>query len=344
MKGKFVLFVTIISMISSTIVFSNGHGPPPHYFNELYFENEFWILELFTLDFENLDGWYLTTVNDTAYFMDGINPAEDYILITPGYGYLESPLSINKNGDWLCLYNLNDEQVDELIFGNMYNAIISASLPGQSICVLYDDGFIHYLDNSPTLGQPNDYEDAQGTIEGNVLDASGSPLINIEINYHWSTVYTNSNGYFSFDNIAVMAELQVVYNAMILDHFVIQNWPDSTVTLAINIKDPLLIEENEIAFNYQLDQNYPNPFNPSTKIKYQIPEISFVTIKIYDVLGNEIETLVNEEKNAGIYEIEFDASSLTGSVSAIGGYASGIYFYQLKAGSYIETKKMLLIK
>ena len=96
--------------------------------------------------------------------------------------------------------------------------------------------------------------------------------------------------------------------------------------------------------NYFLLQNYPNPFNPITTIKYQIPEISFVTLRIYDVLGNEIETLVNEEKNAGIYEIEFNASSLTSSVSAIGGYASGVYFYQLKAGSYIETKKMLLIK
>jgi len=87
-----------------------------------------------------------------------------------------------------------------------------------------------------------------------------------------------------------------------------------------------------------LHQSYPNPFNPSTTIRYEIPERSFVTIKIYDVLGNEISTLVNEEQPAGTYEVEFNTSS------GIRDLVSGIYFYQLNAGSYIETKKMLLLK
>jgi photosystem II stability/assembly factor-like uncharacterized protein len=85
---------------------------------------------------------------------------------------------------------------------------------------------------------------------------------------------------------------------------------------------------------YKLHQNYPNPFNPNTTIKYQIPEISFVTIKVYDVLGKEVATLVNEEKPAGNYDIEFDGEGIT----------SGIYFYQLQAGSFVETKKMIMIK
>ena len=85
---------------------------------------------------------------------------------------------------------------------------------------------------------------------------------------------------------------------------------------------------------YSLEQNYPNPFNPSTTIKYQIPELSFVTIKVYDVLGNEITTLVNEEKPAGNFEVEFNASNLT----------SGIYFYRIQAGDFVETKKMVLMK
>ena len=87
--------------------------------------------------------------------------------------------------------------------------------------------------------------------------------------------------------------------------------------------------------DFRLMQNYPNPFNPATKILYKIPEKSFVTLKIYDVLGNEITTLVNEEKPNGSYEIEF---------STIVGYASSIYFYQLKAGNYLETKKMVLLR
>ena len=85
---------------------------------------------------------------------------------------------------------------------------------------------------------------------------------------------------------------------------------------------------------YVLQQNYPNPFNPSTTIIYQIPELSFVTLKVYDVLGNEITSLVNEEKSAGSYEVEFNASELS----------SGIYFYQLKLGKSIQTRKMILTK
>ncbi|MBE0569982.1 MAG: T9SS type A sorting domain-containing protein [Ignavibacteriaceae bacterium] len=85
---------------------------------------------------------------------------------------------------------------------------------------------------------------------------------------------------------------------------------------------------------FVLYQNYPNPFNPSTVISYQLPLSSDVTLKVYDVLGNEVATLVNEEKQAGVYEVEFDGSSL----------ASGMYLYKLQAGSFIETKKMILTK
>jgi hypothetical protein len=85
---------------------------------------------------------------------------------------------------------------------------------------------------------------------------------------------------------------------------------------------------------FLLSQNYPNPFNPKTKIKYQIAKISFVTIKVYDVLGSEVATLVNEEKPAGSYDVEFIGDELP----------SGIYFYQLEAGNFIETKKMVLLK
>jgi hypothetical protein len=83
-----------------------------------------------------------------------------------------------------------------------------------------------------------------------------------------------------------------------------------------------------------LFQNYPNPFNPTTTIKYSIPELSFVTLKVYDVLGSEIITLVNEEKPIGTHTIEFGASNLP----------SGIYFYQLQTPNFTQTKKMILLK
>jgi len=95
------------------------------------------------------------------------------------------------------------------------------------------------------------------------------------------------------------------------------------------------VENDELVpAEFSLEQNYPNPFNPSTSIKYQVSSISQVTLKVYDVLGNEFATLVNEEKPAGVYEVEFDASKLS----------SGVYFYKLNVGSFNEIKKMVLTK
>ncbi len=100
------------------------------------------------------------------------------------------------------------------------------------------------------------------------------------------------------------------------------------------VDDPTSVEDEGLPTSYALDQNYPNPFNPSTKIKYSIPQQSFVSLKIYDILGNEVSTLVNENKSAGFYEASWNAANIS----------SGIYFYTIKAGSFAETKKMMLIK
>jgi hypothetical protein len=88
------------------------------------------------------------------------------------------------------------------------------------------------------------------------------------------------------------------------------------------------------SFTFKLEQNYPNPFNPTTTLKFTTGKFSFVTLKVYDILGNEVTTLVNEEKQPGNYRVEFNASGLT----------SGIYFYKIKAGNFVRTGKMLLLK
>ena len=107
-------------------------------------------------------------------------------------------------------------------------------------------------------------------------------------------------------------------------------------------------ENHSLVEKFELIQNYPNPFNPITKLKFSIPTLPFnsslhqeegnrerfVTLKVYDVLGNIVATLVDEEKAAGNYEIEFDASKLS----------SGVYFYQLKSGALVSSKKMVLLK
>jgi len=95
---------------------------------------------------------------------------------------------------------------------------------------------------------------------------------------------------------------------------------------------------------YELFDNYPNPFNPLTKIVYQIPEKGNVTLKVYDMLGKEVTTLVEEYRNEGRYEVEFSAIGGSASGGDAGNLASGIYIYQLRVNNYIATKKMILMK
>jgi hypothetical protein len=115
------------------------------------------------------------------------------------------------------------------------------------------------------------------------------------------------------------------------------NHNDGTIsgaTWVISVVLPVEQTINGIPEAFSLDQNYPNPFNPSTKISWQSPIGSHQTLKVYDVLGNEVTTLVNEEKPAGSYEVNWDASNLS----------TGVYFYRLQAGSFSETKKMTLLR
>lgn len=112
--------------------------------------------------------------------------------------------------------------------------------------------------------------------------------------------------------------------------------------LETKLTDEILVSvdnENLNPVSFSLEQNYPNPFNPSTVISYHLPVNSDVTLKVYDILGNEVVTLVNEYKTAGRYEVEFNVT-----YESIRAIASGIYFYQLRAGDYTQTKKMVLLR
>lgn len=100
------------------------------------------------------------------------------------------------------------------------------------------------------------------------------------------------------------------------------------------------VDVNGLPVEFALYQNYPNPFNPSTIISFSIPKAEFVTLKIYDILGNEVKTLVNEQKEAGVYKVEFSAGS-SGNASKL---SSGVYFYKLFAGEFSFVKKLILAK
>ena len=125
--------------------------------------------------------------------------------------------------------------------------------------------------------------------------------------------------------------------------------PDNIILDDAFINDP---RDLTIPENFELGQNFPNPFNSSTSIIFQAKKRSKVTIKVFDLLGNEAAVIFNKEVEAGKYSISFDASSLASGVSAKGGYASGVYFYRMLAvdtepsstQNFVETKKMILLK
>jgi photosystem II stability/assembly factor-like uncharacterized protein len=93
-------------------------------------------------------------------------------------------------------------------------------------------------------------------------------------------------------------------------------------------------DDHDFMKDYSLEQNFPNPFNPSTLIRYKVPKVSNVSLKVFDMLGREVSTLVNEQKLPGKYEVKFDGSKLS----------SGVYLYKLQAGDFVQTKKLILIK
>jgi len=145
---------------------------------------------------------------------------------------------------------------------------------------------------------------------------------------YYATLDSGLVGYWRFD---ALEDLGVNSDGAddIRDFSILHNHGDTEGSPLITF-----IDETHKINNYSLVQNYPNPFNPNTRIRYSVPSISQVSLKIYNVLGKEIEIIVDEEKEAGTYEVNWNAANLP----------SGVYFYRIQSGSFVETKKMLLMK
>jgi|CZKP01.1.fsa_nt_gi glycosidase len=159
----------------------------------------------------------------------------------------------------------------------------------------------------------------------NFSSSSASITINFAGNIHDSTVYLNDLINDTSMRVSVSGLNSFTFNLAGLQAKVYSLQQYSTTSVAGVLP---------AVYNFQLSQNYPNPFNPSTSIRYSIPERSMVTLKIYDITGRELITLLNGEINAGNYEINFNASRLS----------SGVYFYILRSNTFVSTKKMLLLK
>jgi hypothetical protein len=237
---------------------------------------------------------------------------------------------------YFLIIDIADPYNPDIIYSELNTTITSFTILNQLLIAMEAGGEpgIHIYDISqPSLPEEKGYYECNGWIRGAYT------------NYCYYVPYLPPN----YDQL-IMLDISDVTNPKLGGYYVssdidfksgftsisgnrIYHSNLNRVYLLVNDLISSVDEYDEIK-SFKLEQNYPNPFNPTTKIEFRIADFGFVSLKVYDVLGNEIATLVNEEKPAGEYEVEFDGSRLP----------TGIYFYQLQAGNFVETKKMVLLK
>jgi hypothetical protein len=268
-------------------------------------------------------GVYLSTNNGTNWIQTALN--NQYILSlaingnnifagTASYGIF---ISTNNGLNWIQT-GLNNLTVSSLaVSGNN----IFAGTSGSGVYLSTNNG------TNWTQTTLNNQSISSFAISGNnIFAGSIDSGVYFSTNYGTSWVQKNQG----FNNVNPSINSLLISNNYIFGavyNFFVWKCPLSDFMETKQISEVVPV-------TYSLEQNYPNPFNPTTNIKYEIPKNSFVKLIVFDALGREIETLVNEKQSAGIYEATFDASN----------YPSGVYFYRLTTDGFSETKKMILLK
>ncbi len=231
-------------------------------------------------------------------------------------GYIVAGNTVRGNG-FYDFYLIKTDSSGDSLWTRTYGG--SADDAAEFVRQTLDDGFIL-----------TGYTDSYG--------AGGSDVYIVRTNSSGDTLWTRTYGD-SLSDAGYVVQETTDGGYIITGQTEPDSAPGNVDVYLIKMTEPVtgIGESGRVSLfpkKFSLAQNFPNPFNPMTAIKYQIPELSNVTLKVYDVLGSEVATLVNEEKPVGSYEVEFNASNLP----------SGIYFYRLQAGSFVETKKMVLMK
>jgi hypothetical protein len=252
--------------------------------------------------------------------------------------FLDMP-TLFRSGDneyvylWIGPYGYNDDIVESLLGQHKFLANrLYYDFIGTDSFPEWDDqyGLYHPFGVTRELGPVMEYFIGTGdSIDlNNAFDDAVSSGGVYHVMCHPSIIEWNEA--YTWSHLNHISNLNNIWYASVgqafVYHFAQENYQQISTYIAAN--EPINTAE------FTLSQNYPNPFNPTTTVRYEIPELSIVTLKIYDVLGKEVATLVNGEKPVGSYATEINASNLP----------SGIYFYRLQAGSFVETKKMLLVK
>ncbi len=288
--------------------------------------------------------------SDNIYF---ISYGESPYAVPQYRGFAVQKYDSSGNLEWTKQYENGSFATASTISNN--NVIVAAELnysdTTESVIVEYNgSGKINWAENWNTSSNrqvfpQNVLSDASGNVYvtgfaridslGYNTDVFALKLNGATGDTSWSALYSSVPD--SNQDESIVSTLDK-YNDLIIDGYTYAEY-DNTLAPTFVIKYSLgptgiKNEQSNIIKSFKLYQNYPNPFNPSTSIRYSLPESSNIKIEIYNVLGIKIKTLVNRFKHSGNYKVKWNAD----------GFASGIYFYRLQAGSYVKTKKMLLLK
>jgi hypothetical protein len=192
-------------------------------------------------------------------------------------------------------------------------------------------GWKTYLANESVSNYVNWFDNSGSVTKyaGNILE--GTINVQSEFGYNPSKIYLAIGQYATEDNGLLIKQVPIGNNNGDIES---NEFYQFDYTLPVTVKNELTPK------NYAINQNFPNPFNPSTIISWELPQRTHVVISVYDILGNKITNLINEEKEAGYHNITFNTNNLDTGVNLV----SGIYFYSLHTGNYTETKKMILLK
>ena len=232
-------------------------------------------------------------------------------------------------------------------FDVLGNAAVSSALPGFVTTINYDPYRRQYEHPLTFNSQWSDTYTQTISVNGTPVNSASVSISTIVDAYGTMTI----PGGASYEALRIKEELTISGITSVSFSFLSKNGaqvnvdavssnPPNSGMIAVDgttYYDGLVssVEQiNEIPKSFTLNQNYPNPFNPTTNIQYSIPEASFVELKVYDVLGNEVATLVNQEQSAGVYKADFSGSD----------FASGLYIAKITAGNYTNTIKMSLLK
>jgi expansin (peptidoglycan-binding protein) len=278
----------------------------------------------------------------------------------------------NHRNPILSLEYLNQQHTYTLVNRVMYNYFVEPTGMGPGPYsfrvtdvyghVLYDDGIPH-MENSSVAGHAQ-FPSCDDSLSIQLASFTATVLNQQTVRLDWTTLTeTNNYGFEIQKTDTSQQNYQTIPNSFIAGHGTTSethyySYTDSTATSGVwyyrlkqidlddsvhysnGIRVGILtgVNEKEIPAVFSLSQSYPNPFNPSTTINYQLPRQSHVMLKVFDVLGREVAMLVDRIEGPGYKTVNFDVSY------ACGGLSSGIYYYRLQAGDYIETRKLLLLK